>query len=210
MEMMKNKKKGIYLIIDPAKEEAVLLDKIANALGEEIVALQIWDNFQENQNIHQLIEKICEIGHKQNVPVLINNHWELLKSTPLDGAHFDDIPENWKEIKSEISKEHIIGLTCNNDLSLVEWAAKNQLDYISFCSLFPSATSNSCELVSFDTIRKAKKEYSIPVFLAGGINPQNLALINDLDFDGIAIVSGIMEAKAPKKAIQKYRTILNQ
>ncbi|MFD2834746.1 thiamine phosphate synthase [Gramella sp. AN32] len=207
--MMKNKKKGIYLIIDPSMDETVLLDKIAKVLGEEIVALQIWDNFQETQNRHAFIEKICALGHAKNVPVLINNHWHLLKNTSLDGVHFDAIPENWKEIKSEISKEYIIGLTCNNDLSDVEWAAKNQLDYISFCSLFPSITSNSCELVSFDTIRETTKKYSLPVFLAGGITPQNLALLRDLDFDGIAVVSGVMNAKIPEKAIQEYRRKLN-
>lgn len=209
MEMKKNKKKGIYLIIDPSMEEAILLAKIAKALQEEIIALQIWDNFQEGQKIHFLIEKICELVHSKNIPVLINNHWGLLNNTPLDGVHFDAIPENWKEIKREISKEYIIGLTCNNNLSQVEWAAKNQLDYISFCSLFPSTTSISCELVSFDTIRETTKKYSLPVFLAGGINPQNLAQLKDLDFDGIAVVSGIMNAKLPEKEIQRYKRKLN-
>jgi len=210
MEIVKNREKGIYLIIDPSWEENLLLPQIRQIVQEEIVAIQIWDNFKDEQQFLPLIDKICEISHAQHIPVIINNHWKLLECTRLDGVHFDSIPKNWNKIKDKFLEAHIIGLTCNNDLSDLKWAEKNQLNYVSFCSVFPSKTSNSCELVNFETIEKAKEQYSLPVFLAGGISHENLPLLSHLDFDGIAMVSGIMSAKKPQEAIQKYRTILNQ
>lgn len=195
---------GIYLVVDPSMEESVLLNKIGLCLEEEIAALQVWDNFYAGQNINELVQKICSLCHAKHVPVLINNRWELLNNSLLDGVHFDRIPENYLQIKETINKSFLTGLTCNNDLSHVRWATANQLDYISFCSIFPSTTSNSCELVNFNTIHEAAKISSLPIFLAGGIKPENIEKLKELEYAGIAVISGIMNSDKPGEAIKVY------
>jgi len=200
---------GIYLVIDPSMDELLLLNKLTLCLKEKLAAVQIWDNFKAEQNISGLIRKICDLCHAKNVPVLINNKWELLNDFLLDGVHFDEIPENYSAIKERINKPFMCGLTCNNDLTFVDWASKNKLDYISFCSIFPSSTVNSCELVSFNTINQAAKRYSLPIFLAGGIKPENLDKLKELDYAGIAVISGIMSSDRPNESIKKYREKLN-
>jgi len=212
MEMNTTKSKissGIYLVIDPSMDELLLLNKLTLCLKEKLAAVQIWDHFKAEQNISGLIRKICDLCHAKNVPVLINNKWELLNDFLLDGVHFDEIPENYSAIKERINKPFMCGLTCNNDLTFVDWASKNKLDYISFCSIFPSSTVNSCELVSFNTINQAAKRYSLPIFLAGGIKPENLDKLKELDYAGIAVISGIMSSDRPDESIKKYREKLN-
>lgn len=200
---------GIYLVIDPSMDELLLINKLNLCLKEKLAAVQIWDNFKAEQNISALIKKVCELCHAKNVPVLINNRWELLNDFLLDGVHFDEIPENYTAIKESINKPFICGLTCNNDLTFVDWASKNKLDYISFCSIFPSNTANSCELVNFNTINKAAKHYSLPIFLAGGIKPENIDKLKELNYTGIAVVSGIMSSDRPDESIKKYQEKLN-
>lgn len=200
---------GIYLIIDPSMNEVVLLNKLNRCLLESLAAVQIWDNFKDTQDVIDLIRKICDLCHAKNVPVLINNHWDLLNRTDLDGVHFDIIPENYREIKAGLNKSFISGLTCNNDLSWVEWANSNNLDYISFCSVFPSQTANSCEIVHFNTIQKASKHYDVPIYLAGGITADNLGQLKELNFKGIAVVSGVMGATNPEESINNYLKELN-
>lgn len=203
------KKGGVYLVVDPCMEEKILLKKIGQALHEKIVAVQIWDNFQAEQEMLILINKLCELCHTSEIPVFINNRWELLADAPLDGVHFDEIPEDIDKIRGKFSRQFLSGLTCNNDLKCLEWAEKHQFDYISFCSIFPSPTSNSCELVDFDTIRRAKEISSLPIFLAGGISPENLEKLNDLKYDGVAVVSGIMNTENPGEAVRNYIKKLN-
>lgn len=203
-EKRRNITSGVYLVVNPSMDEAILKDKLKIILKEKIVALQIWDNFRDGENIEELIQKICELCHKENIPVLINNKWEYLISTSLDGIHFDHIPENYEAIQTQVNRVFISGLTCNNDLSLVQWAETNRLDYISFCSMFPSTTANSCELVNYDTVHKAKTIFSNPIFLAGGIKPENLNELEELDYTGIAVISGIMNSAKPDESIRKY------
>lgn len=209
MEIMDGlRRRGIYLVVDPSMEEKTLLKRLQQALQEKIVAVQIWDNFTEGE-ILLLINKICELCHAVEVPVFINNRWELLADAAVDGVHFDEIPEDINKIRRKLRKQFLSGLTCNNDLKWLEWAEKHQFDYISFCSIFPSTTSNSCELVDFDTIRKAKGRSSLPIFLAGGITPENIEKLNDLKYEGVAVISGIMNADNPGEAVQNYTNKLN-
>ncbi|MDN3657223.1 thiamine phosphate synthase [Ferruginibacter paludis] len=196
---------GIYLIIDPSMDRNVLLRKLKEIIYEDIAAIQIWDNFKPNENPVELINGILQLCYTKNFPVLINNQWELLKQTSLDGVHFDKVQDNISQLKCELGREIITGITCNNDLSVVKWANENELDYISFCSMFPSSTANSCELITFNTIKEARKITALPVFLAGGIKPENIEMLNELNYSGIAVVSGIMNIDKPVEALKKYQ-----
>ncbi len=195
---------GVYLVVDPAMEEAILLQRLQMCLHEKLAAVQIWDNFQPDSDVESIVRKICHLCHEKNVPVLINNKWKLLNKYPLDGVHFDQIPENYTQIKLEIERLFLVGITSANDLSIVHWADMNQIDYVSFCSVFPSRTSTRCELVDFNTIREASKVSKLPIFLAGGINPENIATLNELHYSGIAVISGVMNSDKPDQSIRAY------
>lgn len=197
-------KNGIYLIIDPSMDRNILVSMLKEIINEKIAAVQIWDNFKPKENKIEYINEIMQICHAENIPVLINNQWELLKQTNLDGIHFDKIQHNILQIKNELKREIITGITASNDLSIVKWADENELDYISFCSMFPSSTANSCELVTFNTVKDASKITSLSIFLAGGIKPENVELLKELNYSGIAVVSGIMSAEKPIEAFEKY------
>lgn len=195
---------GLYLVVDPSLNQTELLTKLDLALYGGVSMVQIWDNWLVEINKEEVIRSICNLCRNYDVPVLINNEWELTNHLPLDGVHFDKVPHNLDEIKLKIQKPLLIGITCNNDLGDIKWAEEQQIDYISFCSIFSSSTSTSCELVNFKTIEEAKKITTIPLYLAGGIQESNLHLLKDLNYDGIALVSGIMSAVNPVKVTKKY------
>jgi thiamine-phosphate pyrophosphorylase len=203
-----NIRKGIYLVADPSMDENILLEKIGECLPEGIAAVQIWEK-DPDQDLLPIAEKICSLCIPQNVPVIINNRWELLKDVQLSGVHFDQLPQNFEEIRKSFNRKFISGITCNNDLSDVVIAQKHKLDYISFCSIFPSGTANSCELVEFDTIQKARSIFSELIFIAGGITPHNLDKLTHLPFDGVAVISGILGTSNPVAAIREYKKHLN-
>ena len=210
MEIKTKINPGIYLVVDPSLEKSILLNKLSIVLEEQLAAVQLWDNFLPGENYTELMHHIVSICHEKGVPVLINNKWELINEFDFDGVHFDSIPEDFERIKKTISKPFISGLTCNNDLSALHWAENNQFSYISFCSVFPSETSNSCELVNFETIREAKNITGMPIFLAGGIKPGNVAQLNELSFEGIAVISGIMGSDKPNESIREYLHFLSK
>jgi thiamine-phosphate pyrophosphorylase len=207
MEMNRNIKKingGVYLVVNPDDNEEMLFSKLKRIVEAEIAAVQIWDNFTTNIDRVSFIDKVCLICHPKGIPVLINNKWQLLNFSMADGVHFDECPGDIDVIRKIANREWIMGITINNDLSLVQWANDHRVDYISFCSIFASTTSNSCEMVKFENITKARAITQIPIFLAGGILPENIHQLNNLDYDGVAVVSGIMSADDPFQKVNKY------
>ncbi|WP_417588754.1 thiamine phosphate synthase [Owenweeksia hongkongensis] len=205
------KLEGIYLVIDPSMEEGKLLHKLESAIDGGIDILQIWNHWAKeakHEDKLNLIDKITAIAAAKNVPVLINEEWQLLKETKLNGVHFDIIPENWTEVRKTIPKEKIIGFTAGNDLERIRWANENEIDYLSFCAMFPSSSAISCEIVKPSTVLLARQITTLPLFLSGGINPENLQSLGLLEFEGVAIISGIMSAENPIEKVKEYKTAL--
>lgn len=202
----KHIKDGIYLVIDPAMERQMLLGQLRKALTGAVAAVQIWDNILPGEDIKALVEQVIALCRPFGIPVLINNRCQLVYETGLDGVHFDAIPQDFF---AENHGNIIVGVTCGNDLATIEQAVVLGADYISFCSMFPSATATSCELVSPEIVIKARELTDMPIFLAGGITPQNMATLSSLPYNGIAVVSGIMKAAEPHEAIKEYQSKLN-
>lgn len=200
-------------MLNPAMENSLLLSRLKQALEGGVQILQIWNNWPASFTFAEkkaLIKAISNMSSQYKVPLLINEEWELIKDHGLDGVHFDEIPKDYERIKAEIKRGFIAGITCSNDLKVVEWAEQNQLDYISFCAMFPSSSVDSCEIVQPDTLKKAREITDIPLFVSGGITAENLTSLNELDFSGVAVISGILNADEPKNSVLAYTHALKQ
>lgn len=210
--MNKQNLNGVYLVVDPSMNQSVLLKKVEQALEGGVDILQIWNRWPEEMkrtDKEQLITFIIEIADNRDVPVLVNEAWEFLKTTPLDGVHFDEVPEDLDQVKEEVGRDFIAGITCSNDLDVVEWADKNGFDYISFCAMFPSPSVGSCEIVRPETVQKARELTELPLFVSGGITPEKITELNELDFDGVAVISGILKEDDPKQNTRDYKRALD-
>jgi len=205
MEM--KKLAGLYLVIDPSQEHEILLKKLKAALKGGVDIVQIWDHWPQNQPKEaklKFIKRAKELVMDFQVPMLMNQDWHLALESGLDGVHFDRLPADFPTIQSKL-KDQYIGLTVTNDMEAVLMAEQNSLSYISFCSVFPSPSVDSCDIVQPESIRKATKISNMPIFLSGGINQENLEQLKALPFNGIAVISGILNEADPEAAAKKYK-----
>ncbi|WP_161888591.1 thiamine phosphate synthase [Pontibacter russatus] len=204
---------GVYLVLDPGMDTPTLLHKLKEALKGGVRVLQIWNNWPASFDLADkayLIRAVLAVASAYKVPLLINEEWELLKTTGLAGVHFDNIPTDYETIKAEINRDFICGITCGNDLQVVRWAEQNQLDYISFCAMFPSTSAGSCEIVTPETVKQARELTHIPFFLSGGITTENMKTLQDLDFAGVAVISGILNDASPQMSAAAYIQTLHK
>ena len=204
---MKKKKyisKGVYLVIDSSMDKERTLNQLRAVKNEEIAAIQIWNNPAIEKVDKCFLKDIIQLYQDVPVPILINEEWKLLKEIDFDGVHFDSIPNDFLKIEQELDREFLKGITLSNDLEVVEKADEFSFDYVSFCSMFPSKTVDSCEIVHPGSVKKCREITAMPIFLSGGINPGNMDLLQQLPFEGIAVVSGIMKATDPVKALRAY------
>ncbi|UOY08087.1 thiamine phosphate synthase [Muricauda sp. SCSIO 64092] len=197
---------GVYLVIDPKRNWESLFQKLDGALKGGLSIVQVWNHWPENIPMEKKLEflnKIKTYCVSFDVPVLMHDDWELADLAGLEGVHFDEIPNRFGEAQRTL-KGKTIGITVGNDLDKIRWAEEQNIDYISFCAVFPSPSVDSCEIVSQKNIRMARTITEMPIFLSGGIQITNLKYLNKLDFDGVAIISGILDGANPAKAVQEY------
>ena len=204
---------GLYLVANPAMQDDELLKKIKQAVAGGVRVIQIWNNWPDHfdhQDKKVLIDKILNLVERWGIPVLINEAYELLAETGLHGVHFDQIPAAFDQIRTQLNDQHLLGLTCGNDRSTALWAEKHEFDYISFCSMFPSRSVDSCDIVNPEMVKEVRSVTKLPIFLSGGITVNNLKQFAHLDFDGVAVISGLLEDENPKQQAQKYQKILDE
>ena len=203
---------GVYLVLNPEMDTELLLTRLADALSGGLQAVQIWNNWQPGAPRLDVIEAAGRLCIQYNVPLLINQEWELLLQSPwLQGVHFDSIPADFKYIKQTVDRRFIAGITCSNNLDTVTWADEHNLDYISFCSMFPSPSASQCDLVMPATVRQARKLTHLPIFVAGGVTPQNIIELKKITpFDGVAVISGILSSDTPRQKVIEYKDALHR
>jgi thiamine-phosphate pyrophosphorylase len=204
-------KGGIYLVIDPAMERDLLFEKLSAALKGGLAAVQIWNNWPQGIDKLSWIEAVAGLTRFYKVPLLVNEEWQLLNQSPyLNGVHFDKVPIGWEAIRELVGRSFLAGITCTGDLATVIWADSNQLDYISFCAMFPSPSAGSCDMVMPATVKKARALTKIPIFVSGGITPENILLLKkEISFDGVAVISGILSANNPEQKVKLYKDALD-
>ena len=203
---------GLYLVIDPSQEQESLLNKLQAALNGGVDIVQIWDHWPKDQDKEaklEFIKRAKELTSDFQVPLLMNQDWNLALETGLDGVHFDQLPADFPSIQPKLKGQYI-GLTVTNNMEAVQMAEQNSLSYISFCSVFPSPSVDSCDIVQPESIKKAKEISNMPIFLSGGINQENLGQLKELPFNGIAVISGILNEADLEAAAKKYKEKLLQ
>lgn len=196
---------GVYLVVDPSTDETTLLSQLSAALSSQTVkVVQVWDNWGKVADKVRLFAAIHSLTQTAAVPLLVNNDWQLLQQVPAEGIHFDTPPSDLASIRQQLNREVIIGITISNDLSLIDWAHQAQLDYLSFCSVFPSKSVQSCDIVRPETLQAARQKTSLPLFVSGGVTPTNMTQLPAGTFDGVAVISGIMQAPDAQQAAYAF------
>jgi len=199
---------GVYLVVDPQAVNPRGLQQIRLALESGLAVIQLWNNWKQITAKAEIVQLVTDLAKPYNVPVLLNENWELLTETDADGIHFDLPSDNLTLIRTAVGRSIITGITCGNNLETVQYAIDQEMDYISFCSVFPSGTANSCEWVKPATIAAARALTRMPIFAAGGITAENLQQLLPTGLDGIAVVNSIMKADDPKAVTTTFNQIL--
>lgn len=199
---------GLYLVIDPAMPEEILLTRTEAALRGGVNLIQVWNHWPEGMDRTALVKKLAVITRANKVPLLVNESIDLLTLEEVDGIHFDHPPADIAVVRSIRTKPILIGITCGNDISRVQWAVDQQLDYISFCSVFPSSSVNTCDLVRREVITTARALTSMPIFLSGGITLDNIGLLKTTGMNGVAVISGIMSKQDTEEVTLQYKHAL--
>ena len=97
-----------------------------------------------------------------------------------------------------------------HSLEEAEEAAKQGADYVLYGHIFKTDSKKGVPPRGTGSLEALKKEVDIPVLAIGGIKPENIQEVLEAGADGIAVMSGILQAKEPAEAAKLFSKMLNE
>lgn len=182
----------LYLVTD----RAVLKNKDLYTAVEEgikggVTLVQLREKNLTSLEFYNTAVKIKQITDRYNVPLIINDRLDIALAVDAAGLHVGQ-----KDMPAEIARKllgenKILGVSVGS-LEEAKKAERDGADYVGVGAIFPTSTKSDARAVSIELLKEIKESISIPVVAIGGININNVKLLEPANIDGIAVVSDIL------------------
>jgi thiamine-phosphate pyrophosphorylase len=193
----------LYVIIDPKLSLYPDIEEVASlAIEGGAQMIQFRDKESSDAKFLDLAARIKKITQSKNVPLIINDRVNIVKSIDAEGVHLgqDDIP--LKEAREILGQEKIIGISTSNLEEAME-AEKQGADYIGLGPVFETSSKEIKNTIGTEMIKQVLSQAKIPVLPIGGINLNNIDQVIIAGSKRIAVISAVIAQNDIKKATQE-------
>jgi thiamine-phosphate pyrophosphorylase len=187
-----------------------LLNKIQGTLDGGAQIIELREKNMPHTRLVKFAERVKKITEKYKVPLIVNDYPEVAVESGADGVHLGQYDPLIAEARKILNRSSIIGASAYNSIQRALKSQQDGADYVAMSSPFPSISKPLKKLTPPEIIRETKRRLKIPLFVIGGITPENAHEIMSLGVDGIAVMSGIFNEENTEKATRKYREALEK
>lgn len=202
---MKKIDTSLYFITDSSGfTEGEFLYRVEEALKGGVTLLQLREKDKTTREYIDIAKKVHTIARNYNVPLIIDDHVDVALAIDAEGVHVgqDDMPVS--TARRLLGEDKIIGATTKTVPQALE-AYEQGADYLGVGAVYPTTTKVKTVLTSTETLRDICNAVPLPVNAIGGLNKDNIDILNGIPIAGICAVSAIMKADDPKQAAEELK-----
>lgn len=195
----------LYLVTDSSyHSQESFLQTIQLACEGGITLLQLREKDKGGRGFLELAFKVKEIADSYHIPLIIDDRVDIAMAIDAAGVHVgaSDIPVS--SARKLLGKEKIVGATAKTVID-AQQAYSDGADYLGVGAIYPTTTKVITKLTKVATLNEICRAVPIPVVAIGGLNKENIDILNESPMDGIAVVSAIMKANNPKQAAKQLK-----
>ncbi len=202
---MDRKKLELYLVTNSdGMAEEDFLYKIEEAIKGGVTIVQIREKDKSTREYIELASKVHEVTKKYDVPLIVDDRVDVAMAISAEGVHLGQSDMSVKTARGMLGDDIIIGATTKT-VEQAKGAYENGADYLGVGAIYPTTTKVKTVLTSVDTLRDICEAVPIPANAIGGLNSENIQILDGVPIAGICVVSAIMKADDTKKAAEKLR-----
>lgn len=201
---MRKFKDALYLVTDSTNlDEEEYLNRVYKACKSGVDIVQIREKDKTAREIMRLGEAVKEITDKFNIPLIIDDGVDIAYALGV-GVHLgnSDIPVTIA--RRILGKDAIIGASAKS-VEVAKECEKDGANYLGVGAIRPTNTKVITKLTSVDTLDDISKNVDIDVFAIGGLNKDNIEILNGLDISGVCVVRAIMQRSDADIAVQELK-----
>ncbi len=197
---MKSFDLSLYLVTDSTGlEEDRFLSIIDSACAGGVTFLQLREKDRSAGEYLTLAIKVKEITDKYNIPFIIDDRVDIALACDAAGVHIGQSDLPIISARKIMGQDKIIGATAKT-VSQALSAHAQGADYLGVGAIFPTTTKVITVLTEVSTLNDIIAAVDIPVAAIGGLNAENMNVLEHSKISGIAVVSAIMKARNPLSA----------
>ena len=207
---MKKFDPSLYFITDSTNfSEDEFLRRIEQALQGGVTLMQLREKERTTREYIELAEKVHRLAKKYDVPLIIDDRVDVALAIDAEGVHVGASDMPVAMARRLMGDKKIVGATAKT----VPWAkeaCEQGADYLGVGAIYPTTTKVKTVLTSVDTLRDICNAVPLPVNAIGGLNKDNIDILNGIPIAGICVVSAIMKAADPKQAAAELKAMAKE
>ncbi|MBQ5782534.1 MAG: thiamine phosphate synthase [Oscillospiraceae bacterium] len=202
---MKNFDTTLYFITDSTGfGEEEFLCRVEAALKGGVTLVQLREKDKTTREYISLAEKVHRLTQKYNVPLIIDDRIDVAMAVDAEGVHLGQSDMPVDIARRILGDDKIIGATAKTVPQALE-ACRNGADNLGVGAIYPTTTKVKTVLTSVDTLKEIVRAVPIPVNAIGGLNRDNMDILENTGIAGVCVVSAIMKADNPQTAAEEIK-----
>lgn len=207
---MKDFDTTLYFITDSTGfSDEEFLYRTEEALKGGASILQLREKDKTTREYITLAEKVHDITARYNVPLIIDDRIDVALAMGAEGVHLGQSDMPVAGARKILGDDFIIGATAKTVPQALE-AYEQGADYLGVGAIYPTTTKVKTILTSTETLDAICKVVPIPVNAIGGLNKNNVQILEGIGIAGICVVSAIMKADDPKGEAETLLKLANE
>lgn len=200
----------LYLITDRKLfgDEAALFGAVEEALQGGCRAVQLREKDLPIQEMLRLAYRFREMTAGYNARLFINDRVDVALAAGADGVHLGHGGMPVRGARKAGGMSMLIGYSTHGVDDAVS-AEEDGADFITLGPVYetPSKIRYGPPLGT-GVVMQAREKVKIPVFAIGGIKTEKIQEVKEAGADGIALISGILASKDPRKTTEECMRLL--
>ena len=145
-----------------------------------------------------------EITSRYGIPLIIDDRVDVALAIGAEGVHVGQSDMPVRLARKLMGADKIIGATAKTVPQALE-ADGQGADYLGCGAIYPTTTHVNTVITPVETLKDVVKAVPIPVNAIGGLNKDNIFVLNGSGIAGICVVSAIMKSADPETATRELK-----
>ncbi len=193
----------LYLIADRATcGDRPLLDVLARALDAGVRMVQLREKVLDRDALEALAEQVLSLVARYDAMLLINTAVDIAVKIGAQGVHLpgDALPQ---VVRGRVEPSFLIGYSTH---TYAELDCAGGADFVTYSPIFTPGSKPGYDGVEagLEGLANAVAHSRLPVYALGGITPDRAAKCRTTGCAGVAVMSGILAAREPAKAVCEF------
>ena len=179
-----------------------MLNVLARALDAGVRLMQLREKNLDRDVLEALAEQVLSLVSHYDAMLLINSAVDIAVKIGAQGVHLPGVASP-RAVRDRIGPSFLIGYSTH---TCAELDCADGADFVTYSPIFTPGSKPGYDGVEagLEGLANAVAHSRLPVYALGGITPKRVAKCRTTGCAGVAVMSGILAARDPAKAVCEF------